>query len=156
MNIIEAKTIVNDKINVAIVVSRFNKSINNNLLDGVINTLIRVGNMKENNITVVWVPGVYEIPIITNKLVHINKYKAIVTLGTVIKGETNHHYYIINECISRLSEISVNNIIPITFGILTTNNIEQAVKRSGIKLNNKGVEIALTTLEMINLIHDLK
>ncbi|MCV2526137.1 MAG: 6,7-dimethyl-8-ribityllumazine synthase [Candidatus Lightella neohaematopini] len=156
MNVIEAKTIVNDKTNVAVIVSRFNKSINNNLLDGVINTLIRVGNMRENNITVVWVPGVYEIPIITNKLVHINKYQAIVTLGTVIKGETNHHYYIVNECISRLSEISVNNIIPITFGILTTNNIEQAVKRSGIKLNNKGVEIALTTLEMINLIYDLK
>ncbi|MCV2518616.1 MAG: 6,7-dimethyl-8-ribityllumazine synthase [Candidatus Lightella neohaematopini] len=156
MNIIEAKTIVNDKTNVAIVISRFNKSINNNLLDGVINTLVRIGNMKESNITVIWVPGVYEIPVIANKLVHINKYKAIVTLGTVIKGETNHHYYIINECISRLSEISVNNIIPITFGILTTNNIEQAVKRSGIKLNNKGVEIALTTLEMINLIYNLK
>ncbi|MCV2524996.1 MAG: 6,7-dimethyl-8-ribityllumazine synthase, partial [Candidatus Lightella neohaematopini] len=110
---------------------------------------------KEDNITVIWVPGVYEIPVIANKLVHTNKYKAIITLGTVIKGETNHHYYIVNECVSRLSEISVNNIIPITFGILTTNNIEQAVKRSGIKLNNKGVEIALATLEMINLICNL-
>ncbi|MCV2502325.1 MAG: 6,7-dimethyl-8-ribityllumazine synthase [Candidatus Lightella neohaematopini] len=155
MNIIEAKTMINNESNIAIIVSRFNKTINNNLLDGVINTLIRIGNMKEDNITVIWVPGVYEIPVIANKLVHTNKYKAIITLGTVIKGETNHHYYIVNECVSRLSEISVNNIIPITFGILTTNNIEQAVKRSGIKLNNKGVEIALATLEMINLICNL-
>ncbi|MCV2525455.1 MAG: 6,7-dimethyl-8-ribityllumazine synthase, partial [Candidatus Lightella neohaematopini] len=70
-------------------------------------------------------------------------------------GETNHNHYIINECISKLSEISTNNIIPITFGILTTNDIDQAIKRSGIKLTNKGVEIAITTLEMINLIHIL-
>ncbi|MCV2506319.1 MAG: 6,7-dimethyl-8-ribityllumazine synthase [Candidatus Lightella neohaematopini] len=151
MNIIEAKTVISNNTNIAIIVSRFNKSINKNLLDGVTDTLIRIGNIKEECITIIWVPGVYEIPITANKLIHINKYKAIITLGTVIKGETDHHYYVANECASRLSEISVSNVIPIIFGILTTNNIEQAVKRSGIKLNNKGVEIAITTLEMINL-----
>ncbi|WP_367670696.1 6,7-dimethyl-8-ribityllumazine synthase [Sodalis-like secondary symbiont of Drepanosiphum platanoidis] len=154
MKIIEGK-ILSPKSKIAIVVSRFNKSINNNLLDGALNTLKRVGQVKDDNITIVWVPGAYEIPLIVN-ILSLKKFDAIIALATIIKGNTSHFEFISSSCSSEISSISIKNSLPIIFGILTTNNIEQAIERSGTKLGNKGIDAALSALESINIIKYIK
>ncbi|WGS66240.1 6,7-dimethyl-8-ribityllumazine synthase [Enterobacteriaceae bacterium ET-AT1-13] len=141
---------------IAIVISRFNEFINKSLLKGSIDILKRIGKISDNNITIVWVPGAYEIPLITQLLANSKKYKAIITLGTIIKGETKHFEYISNSIISNISNIILKTEIPIILGILTTNNIEQAINRSGCKSGNKGIDAALNALEMINIINNIK
>lgn len=150
MNVIEAGYITNKKFKVSIVISRFNNSITKLLLDGAVDTLNRNG-ISEENIDVVWVPGAFEIPLIAQKMANLKKYDAIITLGCIIKGATSHYDYICNTVSNNIAQIGLQNKIPIIFGILTTENIEQAIERSGTKLGNKGNTSALDAIEMINL-----
>lgn len=151
MNKIKA-TVLSRDANIAIIISRFNYFINHNLLKGALDAFCRVGQIKYEKIKIVWVPGAYEIPLISKILAETKKYDAILALATVIRGETDHFKYISNECCSCISNISLNTNVPIIFGVLTTKDIQQAIDRSGAKMGNKGFECALTALEMINLI----
>ncbi|CAL1329333.1 6,7-dimethyl-8-ribityllumazine synthase [Candidatus Providencia siddallii] len=155
MNIIKGTLTATNSF-IAVIVARFNHFINDKLLEGAIDSLERIGQILKNNITVIWVPGVYELPLIIKILAKSKKYDAIIALGTIIRGNTKHFKYLSNDCISSISSIGINNEIPIALGILTTENIEQAIERSGSKLGNKGVEAALTALEMINVINKIK
>lgn len=137
---------------ISIAVARFNNFINENLLSGAIDILKRVGNVKNENIEIFWLPGSYELPMIVKELVKTNKYNGIIVLGTIIKGDTFHFEYIAKETYLSLSNITLNSNIPISLGILTTKNIEQAIERSGSKSGNYGAQAAITLLEMINLI----
>lgn len=141
---------------IAIAIARFNDFINKNLLNGALDILTRLGQIKDENITIVWLPGSYELPMVVNELVKKNKFDAIIALGTIIKGTTNHFTHVSNTANSGLSNVILNSEIPISFGILTTNNVEQAIERSGIKENNYGSKAAMTVLEMINLIKYIK
>ncbi|MCW5197151.1 6,7-dimethyl-8-ribityllumazine synthase [Buchnera aphidicola] len=155
MKVIEGKMIT-QKSKIAIIIPRFNNFINQHLLTGSIDILTRIGEVSNKNITIIKVPGAYEIPVIANIISQKQYYHGIIALGTIIKGETIHFENISNEVSSKLSDISIKNNIPITLGILMINNIEQAIHRSGTKLGNKGSEAALAILEMINVIKQLK
>lgn len=150
MNIIEGY-LQADMAKIAIVVSRFNRVINNNLLEGSIDVLKRMGNVQNKNITIIWVPGTYELPLAVQAVSISNTYDAAIALGTIIKGVTRHFEFIARSCSFGLSKISIYNKFPIGLGILTTDNTEQAIERSGIK-NNKGSEAAVSVLEMINIL----
>lgn len=151
MTVIEAPLNVSE-VHIAIVVARINKFINNRLLEGAIDTLIRIGSVNSKKITVVWVPGAYEIPLIVKNLAFSKKFKAIIAIGTIIQGNTSHFEYIAASVINSLMGISQAYSIPVTLGILTTNDINQAIERAGNKLGNKGAEAAIAALEMINII----
>ena len=116
----------------------------------------RIGQVSDDNITVVWVPGAYELPLATRALAESGKYDAVVALGTVIRGGTAHFEFVAGECSSGLSSVAMNSEIPVAFGVLTTESIEQAIERAGTKAGNKGAEAALTALEMINVIKAIK
>ncbi|TDB59956.1 6,7-dimethyl-8-ribityllumazine synthase [Photorhabdus khanii] len=141
---------------VAIAIARFNNFINDNLLEGAIDALERIGQVTSENITVVWVPGAYELPLTVKTLVETQKYDAVVALGTVIRGGTAHFEYVAGECSSGLSHVAMTSKIPVAFGVLTTESIEQAIERAGTKAGNKGAEAALTALEMVNVINAIK
>ncbi|WP_395480038.1 6,7-dimethyl-8-ribityllumazine synthase [Candidatus Curculioniphilus buchneri] len=136
----------------AIVIARFNNFINDNLLNGALDILDRFGQVKNENITVVWVPGAYELPLTTSVLANSRQYDAIIALGTIIRGSTTHFERIACECISGLTTVALKHSMPVACGVLTTNSIEQAIERAGTKLGNKGAEAALTALEMINVL----
>ncbi|URJ32655.1 6,7-dimethyl-8-ribityllumazine synthase [Blochmannia endosymbiont of Camponotus sp.] len=155
MNIIESDTMANQA-KIAIAVVRFNRFVNNNLLEGALDVLKRIGHVKDENITIIWVPGSYELPLIAKALAISHKYDGIIALGTVIRGFTVHFEFVAKECSSGLSRISMENTLPIGFGLLTTDNISQAIERSGVKSNNKGSEAALSVLEMINILKIIK
>lgn len=144
------------KARVAIAIARFNNFINDSLLDGAIDALKRIGQVADNNITVIWVPGAYELPLTVNVLAESGRYDAVVALGTVIRGGTAHFEYVAGEASSGVCSVSLNTHIPVSFGVLTTENIEQAIERAGTKAGNKGAEAALTALEMINVIKAIK
>ncbi len=141
---------------VAIAIARFNNFINDSLLSGAIDALKRIGQVNEDNITVVWVPGAYELPLAVRALAETQKYDAIVALGTVIRGGTAHFEYVAGECSSGLANVAMTCEIPVSFGVLTTENIEQAIERAGTKAGNKGAEAAMTALEMINVVNAIK
>lgn len=141
---------------VAIVIARFNHFINDSLLEGACDALKRVGQVSEDNITVIWVPGAYELPLAVKTLASTKRYDAIIALGTVIRGGTAHFEYVAGECSSGLSRVAMESEIPVAFGVLTTESIEQAIERAGTKAGNKGAEAALTALEMINVIKEIK
>ncbi|XZR53202.1 MAG: 6,7-dimethyl-8-ribityllumazine synthase [Enterobacteriaceae bacterium] len=149
-------TFLTQESHIAIVISRFNEFINKSLLNGALDIFERIGKIKNNNITIIWVPGAYEIPLITQILSNLKKYDAIIALGTIIKGDTPHFDYISNSTIVNISNVMLKNEIPIIFGILTTDTIEQAINRSGCKSGNKGSDAALNALEMINIINIIK
>ncbi|MBK4765109.1 MAG: 6,7-dimethyl-8-ribityllumazine synthase [Pantoea sp. Brub] len=155
MKIIEAN-VLTPKATIAIVIARFNNFINKHLLDGAISVLKRIGQVNDDNITIIWIPGAYEIPLTISALITTKKYDAVIALGTIIRGNTNHFEYIANEVSSGISKIVMDHTIPIAFGLLTTDNIEQAIERAGTKIGNKGAEAALTVLEMINVLKILK
>ncbi|WP_159714464.1 6,7-dimethyl-8-ribityllumazine synthase [Blochmannia endosymbiont of Camponotus nipponensis] len=155
MNIIEGDITAN-RAKIAIAVVRFNRFVNNNLLEGALDTLKRIGHVKDENITIIWVPGAYELPLIAKALAVSRRYDGIVALGTVIRGFTMHFEFIAKECSTGLSNVSIENTLPIGFGVLTTENIDQAIERSGIKSHNKGSEAALAVLEMINILQMIK
>ncbi|MFT8210663.1 MAG: 6,7-dimethyl-8-ribityllumazine synthase [Symbiopectobacterium sp.] len=154
MNVIEGVVATPDA-RIAIAIARFNHFINDSLLEGAIDALKRIGQVKDENITVVWVPGAYELPMTARALAK-SGYDAVVALGTVIRGGTAHFEYVAGECSSGLAHVAMNSDIPVTFGVLTTESIEQAIERAGTKAGNKGAEAALTALEMINVLKDIK
>ncbi|MGG2140642.1 6,7-dimethyl-8-ribityllumazine synthase [Symbiopectobacterium sp. RP] len=154
MNLIEG-VVASPDARVAIAIARFNNFINDSLLEGAIDALKRIGQVKDENITIVWVPGAYELPLTARALAK-NGYDAVVALGTVIRGGTAHFEYVAGECSSGLAHVAMNSDIPVTFGVLTTESIEQAIERAGTKAGNKGAEAALTALEMINVLKAIK
>lgn len=145
----------NNQGKIAIVVAKFNEIITKNLVEGAKDTLIKFG-IAEDNIDVIWVPGAFEIGFTAQKLVNSNKYDGIMTLGAVIKGETDHYAMIINQVTSAVMQINLEAKIPVTFGILTTENIEQALQRAGLKAGNEGSSTAQSLLEMISLNNQIK
>ncbi|PPI88391.1 6,7-dimethyl-8-ribityllumazine synthase [Candidatus Pantoea edessiphila] len=151
MKVIEA-TVAAPEASIAIVIARFNNFINNSLLNGAISSLKLIGQVKHEKITVVWVPGAYELPLTVYTLTKTDKYDAIIVLGTIIRGKTFHFEYIAKEVSSGIAKLAINGKIPIAFGLLTTENIEQAIERCGTKAGNKGSEAALAALEMINIL----
>ena len=139
----------------ALVVSRFNEFISGKLLEGAQDSLLR-HEVTEDNIDIVWVPGAYEIPLIAKKLALTKKYDAVICLGAVIRGSTPHFDYIASEVAKGIAQVNLETGIPITFGVLTTDNIEQAVERAGTKGGNKGFDAATNAIEMVNLISNLQ
>lgn len=155
MNVIEGN-VAAPQARVAIAIARFNNFINDSLLEGAIDALKRIGQVSDANITVIWVPGAYELPLAVRTLAETERYDAVIALGTVIRGGTAHFEYVAGECSSGLSSVAMNSRIPVAFGVLTTENIEQAIERAGTKAGNKGAEAAMTALEMINVIKAIK
>jgi 6,7-dimethyl-8-ribityllumazine synthase len=139
----------------AIVVSRFNSFIGDRLLEGAVDTLVRHG-VDHGNIEVVRVPSAYEIPLAAKTLAAGKKYDALIALGAVIRGETPHFDYVAGACAKGLSQVSMEFDIAVGFGVLTTNTVEQAVERAGAKAGNKGAEAALSAIEMMNLLKQLR
>ncbi|HDA7204833.1 TPA: 6,7-dimethyl-8-ribityllumazine synthase [Staphylococcus aureus] len=150
----EGKLIGKD-LKVAIVVSRFNDFITGRLLEGAKDTLIR-HDVNEDNIDVAFVPGAFEIPLVAEKLASSGNYDAVITLGCVIRGATSHYDYVCNEVAKGVSKVNDQTNVPVIFGILTTESIEQAVERAGTKAGNKGAEAAVSAIEMANLLKSIK
>ena len=138
-------------VRIAIVAGRFNEFITSKLVGGALDVLKR-NDVSEENIDIAWVPGAFEIPLITKKLANTQKYDAIITLGAVIKGSTPHFDYVCAEVSKGVAQISLQSELPVIFGVLTTNNIEEAIERAGTKAGNKGADAAFSAIEMINLI----
>lgn len=137
-----------------VVVSRFNEFLSSKLVDGAIDTLEQHG-VQENSIDIVWVPGSFEIPIITQKIARSKKYDAVICLGTIIRGDTPHFDYIASEVAKGVSKVSLDTGVPCVFGIITADNLEQAIERTGTKQGNKGRDAALSAIEMANLLEKL-
>ncbi|HDB0695298.1 TPA: 6,7-dimethyl-8-ribityllumazine synthase [Staphylococcus aureus] len=150
----EGKLIGKD-LKVAIVVSRFNDFITGRLLEGAKDTLFR-HDVNEDNIDVAFVPGAFEIPLVAKKLASSGNYDAVITLGCVIRGATSHYDYVCNEVAKGVSKVNDQTNVPVIFGILTTESIEQAVERAGTKAGNKGAEAAVSAIEMANLLKSIK
>jgi 6,7-dimethyl-8-ribityllumazine synthase len=149
MNVFEGKLVSKD-IKVGIVAARFNEFITSKLLLGALDGLKR-HDVQEENIDVAWVPGAFEIPLIASKMAKSKKYDAVICLGAVIRGSTSHYDYVCNEVSKGIAQIALTNDIPVLFGVLTTENIEQAVERAGTKAGNKGFDSAVSAIEMVNL-----
>jgi len=137
-----------------IVVSRFNNFINESLLGGALDALKRHG-ADSNDIEIVYVPGAFEIPLAVQKAALSKKYDAIIAIGSVIRGGTPHFEYVAGECVKGLAQVMMQNGIPVAFGVLTVDTIEQAIERAGTKAGNKGVEAAMSAIEMVNLIKNM-
>ena len=154
MKLFEGKLVAPEGMKVAIVASRFNEIIVKKLLDGAVDGLVRHG-VKDDNITAVWVPGAFEIPVIADKLAASGKYDAVIAVGAVIRGATSHYDYVCNEVSKGVAQVGLKTGIPVLFGIITTENIEQAIERAGSKAGNKGYDCALSAVEMVNLMKKL-
>ena len=135
---------------VAIVVARFNEFITSKLLSGAQDSLIR-NEVAEEDIDIIWVPGAFEIPFMTKKLIDTEKYDGIITLGSIIRGSTSHYDLVCNEVAKGVGHLNLNSRIPVMFGVITTEDIEQAIERAGSKVGNKGSECAQGLIEMIDL-----
>ncbi|AFP84434.1 6,7-dimethyl-8-ribityllumazine synthase [secondary endosymbiont of Ctenarytaina eucalypti] len=155
MNVIEG-ALAAPNASIAIAIARFNHFINDSLLDGAIDALQRIGQVKDENITVIWVPGAYELPLAVSALADSKQYDAAVALGTVIRGGTAHFEFIAGECSAGLSLVAARTTMPVAFGVLTTESLEQAIERAGAKAGNKGSEAALAALEMFNVLQAIK
>ena len=154
MSVFEGK-VVAEKIRVGIVVARFNEFITGKLLAGAMDGLKR-HNVPEEDVDVAWVPGAFEIPLIASKMAKSGKYDAVICLGAVIRGATSHYDYVCSEVSKGIATVSLNSDIPVMFGVLTTDNIEQAIERAGSKAGNKGFECATGAIEMVNLIREIE
>ena len=154
MKIFEGNLVSQD-IKVGIVCARFNEFIVSKLLSGCEDGLLRHG-VKPDDISVAWVPGAFEIPLITSKMAKSGKYDAVIALGAVIRGSTSHYDYVCNEVSKSIAAVSLETGVPVMFGVITTENIEQAIERSGSKAGNKGSECAEGAVEMVNLIRSLE
>ncbi len=139
----------------AIVASRFNEFITGKLIDGAEDALFRHG-VQEEDITLVWVPGAFEIPLAAKKMAKSGKYDAIICLGAVIRGSTTHYDYVCNEVAKGIAHVSLDTEVPVMFGVVTTETIEQAVERAGTKVGNKGFDAAMGAIEMVNLLIDIE
>lgn len=149
MKVLEGK-LVATKGKFAIVGARFNEFIVSKLISGAEDTLVRHG-VDTDDITLVWVPGAFEIPLVAKKLAMSQKYDAVICLGAVIRGATSHYDYVCAEVSKGIATVSLESGIPVMFGVVTTDNIEQAIERAGTKAGNKGYDCALGAIEMINL-----
>lgn len=138
----------------AILVGRFNSFVVEALLDGALDTLKRHG-VEDSQVTIVRAPGAWELPVVAKKLAASNKYDAIIALGAVIRGGTPHFEFVANECAKGLGVVGLEYSLPVIFGVLTTDSIEQSIERSGTKAGNKGADAALTAIEMVNLLKAL-
>ena len=152
-NVFEGK-LVSEKIKVGIICSRFNEFITSKLLGGAIDTLQR-HNVAEDDIDIAWVPGAFETPLIAKKMAESGKYDAVICLGAVIRGATTHYDLVCNEAAKGIAQVSLSTGVPVMFGIITTENIEQAIERAGSKAGNKGSDCAESAIEMVNLIRSL-
>lgn len=154
MNTFEGKLVSHD-MKIGIVAARFNEFIVSKLIAGATDALTR-HEVKEEDIDLAWVPGAFEIPLIAKKLADSGKYDAVICLGAVIRGATSHYDYVCNEVSKGIAQISLNNGIPVLFGVVTTENIEQAIERAGTKAGNKGYDSAMAAIEMVNLIKHIE
>jgi len=154
MQVIEAGLSAKGK-KFAIVVARFNSFIVESLLEGAVDTLKRIGNVDEADITVIRIPGAFELPLAVQKVAASNKYDGIIALGAVIRGGTPHFEYVAGECTKGIAQVMMQYGLPIAFGVLTVESIEQAIERAGTKMGNKGGEAAMSTLEMVNVLAQL-
>lgn len=151
---VEGQLIVPEGMKVGIVASRFNEFITNKLLEGALDGLLRHG-VEEDNITVFWVPGAFEIPLASKKLALTNKYDAIICVGAVIKGDTDHYSFVCNEVSKGIATVGLETLTPVLFGVLTTDTIGQAIERAGTKAGNKGYDCALSAIEMVSLFNQM-
>ena len=154
MKVLEGN-LVAEGLKIGIVAARFNEFIVSKLIGGAEDALKRHG-VREEDIELAWVPGAFEIPLIAQKMAHSKKYDAVICLGAVIKGATSHYDYVCAEVSKGIATVSLNSNIPVMFGVLTTDNIEQAIERAGSKAGNKGYECATGAIEMVNLIRALE
>ena len=154
MKVYEGKLVSKD-IKIGIVAARFNEFITSKLLGGAVDALNR-HEIPEENIEVAWVPGAFEIPLIASKMAKSGRYDAVICLGAVIRGSTSHYDYVCSEVSKGVANVSLNSDIPVMFGVLTTDTIEQAIERAGSKAGNKGSECAQGAIEMVNLIRALE
>ena len=154
MKTLEGKLVASG-IRVGVVAARFNEFITSRLLGGALDGLKRHG-VREEDIQTAWVPGAFEIPLIASKMAKSGKYDAVICLGAVIRGSTSHYDYVCNEVSKGIAAVSLESGVPVLFGVLTTENIEQAIERSGSKAGNKGSECAEGAVEMVNLIRSLE
>ena len=154
MKIFEGK-LVSEGTKVGIVCARFNEFIVSRLLSGCEDTLLRHG-VQAEDITVAWVPGAFEIPLIASKMARCGRYDAVIALGAVIRGATSHYDYVCSEVAKGVASAALNSDVPVMFGVLTTDTLEQAIERAGTKAGNKGAECAQSAIEMVNLFRALK
>ena len=154
MNVFEGK-VVSEGMKVGIVAARFNEFIVSKLVAGAQDALVR-HDVKEEDIDLAWVPGAFDIPLIASKMAKSGKYDAVIALGAVIRGSTTHYDYVCSEVSKGIANVSLNSDIPVMFGVITTENIEQAIERAGTKAGNKGYDCALGAIEMVNLIRNIE
>lgn len=146
--------LVSKDIRVGIVAARFNEFITSKLISGAMDGLVR-HNVNEDNIHIAWVPGAFEIPLIASKMAKSGNYDAVICLGAVIRGATSHYDYVCNEVSKGIAAISLETGVPVMFGVVTTDNIEQAIERAGTKAGNKGYDCALGAIEIVNLLRSI-
>lgn len=149
------KTMNGENLKIAIVTAEFNDFITDRLLDGAHKTLLKHG-VKDDNIDLVYVPGAFELPLTAKTLAETKKYDSVITLGCVIRGSTTHYDYVCNEAAKGISHAGLTTGVPVIFGVITTENIEQAIDRAGAKVGNKGSEAAVTAMEMAGVIQSIK
>ncbi len=154
MQVLEGKLVSQD-IRVAIVAARFNEFITSKLVSGALDSLKR-HDVPEEQISVAWVPGAFEIPLIASKMAKSGRYDAVICLGAVIRGATSHYDYVCSEVSKGIAAISLESGIPVLFGVLTTDSIEQAIERAGTKAGNKGFDCATSAIEMVNLLREIE
>ena len=154
INLVEGKLVAPEGMKVGIVASRFNEIIVNKLLSGAVDGLVRHG-VSEENITAVWVPGAFEIPLVAKKMAESRLYDAVITVGAVIRGSTSHYDYVCAEVSKGVSQAGLQTGVPVLFGVITTENIEQAIERAGTKAGNKGADAAMAAMEMASLLGKL-
>ena len=154
MRTLEGKLVSENGIKVGIVAARFNEFITSKLVGGALDGLKRE-NVKDEDIDVAWVPGAFEIPLIASKMAKSRKYDAIICVGAVIRGSTSHYDYVCSEVSKGIAQVSLANDLPVMFGVLTTDTVEQASERAGTKAGNKGFECAQGAIEMVNLIREI-
>lgn len=155
MKTFEGKVVPQKELKIGIVAARFNEFISSKLVSGAMDGLLR-HNVEDENVDIAWVPGAFEIPIIASKMAKSGKYDAVICLGAVIRGSTSHYDYVCNEVSKGIATVSLSSNIPVMFGVLTTDNIEQAIERAGTKAGNKGYDCALGAIEMVNLIREIE
>lgn len=154
MHTFEGK-LVSQNIRVGIVAARFNEFIVNKLVGGAMDALLR-HDVREEDIDLAWVPGAFEIPLIAKKMAESGKYDAVICLGAVIRGATSHYDLVCNEAAKGIAHVSLNSGVPVLFGVVTTENIEQAIERAGSKAGNKGYDSAMAAIEMVNLVRAIE
>ncbi len=154
IQVLEGKVVAPKGMKVGIAASRFNEIIVRKLLEGAVDGLVRHG-VDEQDITAVWVPGAFELPLIAKKMAESQKYDAVIAVGAVIRGDTTHYELVCSEAAKGIAQVNLATGVPVLFGIITTENIEQAISRAGSKAGNKGYDCALSAIEMVNLISAL-